>query len=248
MGRRRNRTPGETGAAPGKHGDDAPSQGKCGGGCPAGHFLPRISPASAQGRRNAPGAPVVPPPALRAAHRAVSVPSVFYTLCAPQADSSLSLSSPHPESQGDGAEGDRQEEPGGDLQGEIEGIILAQPVPFAAHFSPECAGYSNTLQKPLLQFGNLFLMLTLPGLSLVLEDRRRAGKKLLLPDVEKIGMNGQFAADRGNGDAILEMAHHSLCLFVWGKPYFRHSDVSLVVLFLTYCATKKQNHECKILK
>ena len=45
-------------------------------------------------------------------------------------------------------------------------------------------------------------MLTLPGLSLVLEDRRRAGKKLLLPDVEKVGMNGQFAADRGNGDAM----------------------------------------------
>ena len=91
-------------------------------------------------------------------------------------------------------------------------------------------------------------MLTLPGLSLVLEDRRRAGKKLLLPDVEKVGMNGQFAADRGNGDAILEMAHHSLCLFVWSKSYFRHSDVSFVVLFLTYCTTKKQNHECKILK
>ena len=125
-------------------------RGNAGRGVPGRAFPSRISPASAQGRRNAPGAPVVPPPALRAAHRAVSVPSVFYTLCAPQADSSLLLSSLQPESQGDGAEGDRQEEPGGDLQGEIEGIILAQPVPFAAHFSPE---------------GRLYIRQSLPSLN-----------------------------------------------------------------------------------
>ena len=69
---------GKRGAAPGKPGEPAPSQGGCRGrGCPPGHFLPRRHPAMAQVRREAPDAPR-PLPAFRAPGLpGVSVLSVF---------------------------------------------------------------------------------------------------------------------------------------------------------------------------
>ena len=83
MGRRRNRTPGETGAAPGKHGDDAPSQGKCGGGVPGRAFpsphFPCVGARQAQRAWRPRRPPSGPPCRPQGGFRALRV---LYSLCA----------------------------------------------------------------------------------------------------------------------------------------------------------------------